>query len=188
MYYLKTGLKKYRWRLIPQLLLAAIVAVVLAAGSAQTSQAASLAPQVGGDTTHCANPGALVDVYPITAHDTRIGEVDLYYNRSTGYNCAWTRASGPASSGTKEMRVFLDVCGKAVGDPSDHTAPSGTTNKPGVPCNPSEQDYDTGNYHSYAGPVAVSAKGVCIAITGSIQWKGTVYWGGSDSKTSHCGS
>jgi hypothetical protein len=168
MHYLKTGLKKYRWQLIPQLLLAAIVAVMLVAGGAQTSQAASLAPQA---SSHCANPGALVQTIIIATINTEIAKVEIYYNSATGYNCAYTRAIGPAYGKTKQMAIAIDSCEQT---------------SPGSKCTGGKHDYDVGQYKYFAGPAAVKAPGHCIDVYGSIFWEGQSYWGLTHG-ASHCG-
>jgi hypothetical protein len=104
---LKIGVRQRRWLLIPQLLLAVVIALLLAASNYQTSQAASLAPQL--DNTHCANPGIQVDTFAINDRGGyRVGELDIYYN-SLGYNCAYTRLTASAS-GKISMKVVISSC------------------------------------------------------------------------------
>jgi hypothetical protein len=172
MHYLKTGLKKYRWHFIPQLLLAAIVAVMLAAGDAQTSQAASLAPQT--TSNHCQSPGTLVESQAIKdAGKHVIGELDVYYNSATGYNCAYTQGLGQArgTSTVKKVRIY-----------------SCTATKPGNNCGPHlSAMVDEGDYLYYAGPVGVNGKGHCIVAVGFISWKGQDYSVETNPFVGHCG-
>jgi hypothetical protein len=171
MYHLKTGLKQYRWRLIPQLFLAAIVAVVLAAGSAQTSQAASLATPPHETSSHCQSVGALVESKLIKDGSQTIGEMDIYYNSSTGYNCAYVQGLGQARGSSTVKSVTIFSCKETT---------------PGDTCNHTSKMEDTGDYLYYAGPVGVSAKGHCIAVIGMIAWKGENHavW---TRNASHCG-
>jgi hypothetical protein len=172
MHSLKTGLKKWRWHLIPQLLLVAIVATILAAGSAQTSQAASLAPQT--TSTHCQSLGALVESRAIKdSGGNIIGELDVYYNSATGYNCAYTQGRGQARGTSTVKGVTIYSC---------------TNTKPGNgSCGVISKMTDDGNYLYYAGPVGVQAKGKCIAATGLVAWKGTNYYTNTQPFVGHCG-
>ena len=170
MYYLKAGLKKYLWHLIPQLFLAAIVALMFAAGDAQTSQAASLAPQ--STSNHCQSPGSLVESKLIKDDGGHvIGELDIYYNSATGYNCAYTQGLGQARGTSTVKSVTIFSCKETT---------------PGDTCNHTSKMEDTGDYLYYAGPVGVSAKGHCIAVIGMVAWKGENHavW---TRNASHCG-
>jgi hypothetical protein len=178
--FLKIGRKQYRWLLVPQLMVAAMLGLMLVASNYQTSHAASLAPQI--DTTTCANPGMLVDVYPIKANGTKIGEVDLYYSRDksfnvggvevNGFNCAWTRTVGPAYGKAQHIAISLIGCDSNAGED----------------CVGDGQDSDIGDYHFYAGPASSTGSGgSCISVEGTITWNGATYKGGTDGKAAHCG-
>ena len=170
MHFLKTDLKHYRWHLIPQLLLATIVAAILATGSTQTSQAASLTPQT--TTSSCRSLGNLVESHPI--HDSsrhKIGELDVYYNSSTGYNCAYTQGFGVARGTSTVKGVTIYGC---------------SNSKPASGCNSPREVTDEGNYLYYAGPVGVYAKGKCIAAIGHIAWKGKDYYTDTQPYVGHC--
>jgi len=64
------------------------------------------------------------------------GYVAIYYNSSTGYNCAMTYTNHPGV--TQRITVGLGVSGA------------------------SSSKIDSGNYKYYAGPVSVYARGKCI--------------------------
>ncbi len=170
MYYLKAGLKKYRWHLIPQLFLAAIVALMFAAGDAQISQAASLAPHT--TSTHCQSLGSLVESKSIKDDGGHvIGEMDIYYNSATGYNCAYTQGRGQARGTSTVKGVAIFTCKQT---------------KPGDSCDHTGKMQDEGDYLYYAGPVGLNGKGHCIAVIGWVVWKGVSH----DTYTrnaSHCG-
>jgi hypothetical protein len=177
---LKIDKKKHRWLLVPQFMVAVMLGLMLVASNYQTSHAASLAPQI--DTTTCADPGALVDVYPINANGTKIGEVDLYYSRNLsfvvlgveqyGFNCAWTRTAGPAYGKAQHITISLVGCDSNEGED----------------CAPDGQDDDIGDYHFYAGPAAsLGSGGGCISVEGTITWNGATYTGGTNNKAAHCG-
>lgn len=105
--------------------------------------------------------------FPIK-HGKKIGGyADLYYNSSNGKNCAIVRAGG---SGASHITVLL-----ARYDKKKH-APEKTVT----------DGWGKGqNYHSYAGPVKISAKGRCITVVGSLK-KGSTYYQGEGKKV-HCG-
>ena len=103
-----------------------------------------------------------------------IGEVDLYYNSSTGYNCAWTRTTGDAYGHAQHITIGIDAC-----------SPS---NRQGDQCTGSTaHDDDFGNYQYYAGPAAVKAPGVCIFLIGFIDWNGQPYAATTNGIAVHCG-
>jgi hypothetical protein len=173
MQHVKIDLKQRRWLLIiPQLLVAAIIALALLASHYQTSQAASFSAQI--NTQECQNPGVQVDTYPITANGSQIGEVDLYYNSSTGYNCAWTRTIGDAYGHAQHITIGIGAC-----SPSNRQSDQCT--------GATQHDDDLGDYHYYAGPAAVKAPGVCISLIGFIMWKGQSYAATTNGVAVHCG-
>jgi hypothetical protein len=74
------------------------------------------------------------------------GKLLLYYNSSTGNNCAITQATGSSFSRSYQ---YIDVhLGRSDGSSSDS---------------------DAGWYHYYAGPVYVHAPSACIDVSGRIE-------------------
>ncbi|MEU3986735.1 spore-associated protein A [Streptomyces sp. NPDC026672] len=90
--------------------------------------------------------GTEIDTYPVKALDgtgSTWGTVHLYYNASTGSNCAVTVKS--VYVGTPSFTaIYLNSSDGAV------------------------HDDDAGNYSYYAGPVSIHAPGRCISINGVV--------------------
>jgi hypothetical protein len=144
---------------------------MLAAGSAQTSQAASLAPHE--TSSHCQSLGSLVESRTIKDDGgNTIGEMDVYYNSATGYNCAYTQGLGQARGTSTVKGVTIFLC---------------TETKPGDVCHYNTKMKDDGDFLYYAGPVGLQAKGKCIAVTGLVAWKGKNYYANTDPYVGHCG-
>lgn len=136
----------YRW--LAFLLIPAVILIAFFSANHFTTQA------------HAASPcsGSLISTKGITSNGTAIGELDVYYDSSTGKNCAITQAGGPSWGIKKEMTVSLAICHK--------TGPSWNCD-PGV-------NVDPGNYYYYAGPVSLGARGQCIMAEGGIFWNGVL--------------
>jgi hypothetical protein len=134
-------------------------------------------PQI--DTLHCSNPGGFLQSYPayIAGTTTQIGALDLYYNSSTGYNCAYMRSVGPAYGQAQQIAVTLYDCQQTSSGPS---------------CTPISSaapyyDHDGGNYQYYAGPVGVKGKGHCVYADGYLIWNNQWSTTASTGGASHCG-
>lgn len=142
----------------------------VASTSASTSTPPVLNPASSG---HCSSVGKLVDSYPIKAGGTKIAELDLYYNSSTGYNCVYTRSVGSSYGKTKFMRVAISVCSETKSGSQCHALKG-------------SQYYasDEGNYKYYAGPVGVNGRGHCINAYGYVDRSHSVF---SSPNASHCG-
>ncbi|NBE95807.1 spore-associated protein A [Nonomuraea sp. KC401] len=80
--------------------------------------------------------GTHLDNWSITG-----GYIAVYYNSSTGKNCAMTYTNKP---GTKQY-IRVDISASGGGSQTDR-----------------------GSYTTYAGPVSVSAKGKCISFAGQV--------------------
>ncbi|MET7333530.1 hypothetical protein [Nonomuraea sp. NPDC005650] len=70
----------------------------------------------------------------------RGGYIAVYYNSSTGRNCAMTFTNSPGK--VQYMMVSISTSGAS--------------------------DRDAGNFTTYAGPVSVYAKGKCISLQGQV--------------------
>ncbi|MCF6474624.1 hypothetical protein FAF44_40535 [Nonomuraea sp. MG754425] len=71
----------------------------------------------------------------------RGGYIAVYYNSSTGRNCAMTYTNTPGK------KQYISVTISTSGD----------------------SDHDSGSFTTYAGPVSVYAKGKCISFQGRVQ-------------------
>ena len=93
----------------------------------------------------------------VTYNGTRIGALKVFYNGSTGNNCAQFEHVGPAAGVTRYTSVLLQRCSQV---------------NPGNGCTVTAQQFDEGNYSSYAGPVSVYAPNNCVRAYGEIYWAG----------------
>ncbi|MFB6992271.1 hypothetical protein ACFC0C_24905 [Streptomyces sp. NPDC056178] len=131
--------------------------MVLAAGSLFfTSPSAHAAAQA---SYGCA--GVEIDSYALKYGTVTYGTIHLFYDSSSGKNCAVNVATSAGGYGTPTYKgVWLGRC------------PAGY--KPGASCtdvsDPYVQDPSSSatKYSQYAGPVSVSAAGRCIEVGGSI--------------------
>jgi hypothetical protein len=101
--------------------------------------------------------GSLVVHKNLVYNDTKIGELDVYYNASTGVNCAKMNHGGPTAGVARDTYAYIAKC--------QATSPTGT-------CVVLDDDVDRGNFSSYAGPVKVTAGTHCITANGWIVWNG----------------
>ena len=126
------------------------------------------------NTANCRSLGNLIESEPINARTTgtKIGELDIYYNSSTGYNCAYLYAVGPAYGQAQYIEVEISTCQEGYGSEG---------------CTWIQHDED-GNYsyRYYAGPVGVYGRGHCINVTSDLIWQNTLYAVGTKPFVSHC--
>jgi hypothetical protein len=102
--------------------------------------------------------GNLVKLLPLHMPDgTRIGELQIYFNPDTGYNCAEMHHGGPTWGVSRDTWVYIAKC--------ETTQPTGT-------CFVADDDYTLENVAYWAGPVRVHAGGHCIQANGWIYWQG----------------
>ncbi|GGM21477.1 hypothetical protein GCM10011608_02680 [Micromonospora sonchi] len=106
--------------------------VALASTAALT---AGLLAATGGPAVAATCSGGLLGNWPIKG-----GYISVYYNSSTGYNCAMTHTNKPGVA--KYIMVQIG---------------SGGTSKK-----------DAGTYKYYAGPVSVYGRGRCIDFSGQV--------------------
>jgi len=113
-----------------------------------------VAPSASASGYGCS--GSQIDTYNVNHGSTLFGVVHLYYNSSTGKNCAVTVKTAAGGYGTKsQIDVVIDRCAT----PGSH---------PGYDCYSLAKVDDSGNYAEYAGPVSLSAAGSCIAVYGYV--------------------
>jgi hypothetical protein len=155
----KSRVKLWKWYLVLPVLVVAVIAMTFVVRDDQSSKAAS---RQGPTTTkQCSSLGTLIESEPIMKGNTKLGELDIYYNKSIGYNCAVTISSTATWGKKKPMHANIERCGQ--------------TKPTNAGCEQKQEVYDTGDYKYQAGPVGVSAKGHCIASLGDICLNGTCY-------------
>ncbi|MFI2362443.1 hypothetical protein [Promicromonospora sp. NPDC019610] len=106
----------------------------------------------------------LVDSEPLrspSGANSGIGRLELYYNSSTGNNCAMVVHTGASYGVAAETYVSIVRCAETVWDGECNEA--------------SGFDSDYGNFSYYAGGVRVSAPNNCISTAGSIKWNGVYH-------------
>jgi hypothetical protein len=85
----------------------------------------------------------------------KIGEVQVFYDRTDGTNCALTVHTGRMKRVYAYTRVSLTVCQERT---------------PGNTCTPQATAVDDGTFHSYAGAVTLPARGRCISAIGAMDY------------------
>ncbi|GAA1313013.1 hypothetical protein Psi02_68730 [Planotetraspora silvatica] len=95
-------------------------------------------------------------------YDDLMAYLDVYYDSSTGNNCAATVATGPNSEGIlKGMYVVLVKCSQTTPNKTSCTN-IGSKRDPASPGT-------YGRYYYYAGPVTVYSPNNCIFAEGAIE-------------------
>jgi hypothetical protein len=121
----------------------AVAAVAVAAGSMAATPGTAIAGGYG-----CS--GTLVNTWPVrSAVPNTLSNIRLYYDASTGYNCAVNVKTAYYSQFKDETSITIMR--------EDWTEDD--NNRPGVTI-----DSDGGEFSSYAGPVKIPAKGRCVMI------------------------
>ncbi|MBO2453192.1 hypothetical protein J4573_39285 [Actinomadura barringtoniae] len=148
-----------RTKMIPAVLAASALTAALSVTTAGPALAS------GGS---CASGYNFLDSYKLTNNvENEIGGyLSLYYNPSTGKNCAITRAK--AAWDGKASQIYVSL---SDGDAHIVRDPSLSSNA---------------NYHYYAGPVYLALKNKCAYIHGSLHYGGDVYYTRVDTGV-HCG-
>lgn len=125
--------------------------------------------------------GSEIDTYQVkTTGGTVYGNVHLYYDSSTGKNCAVNVATSAGGYGTPTFKfVMLVKCvaGTVAGSTCTQDTYSQDPSTTGV------------TYSQYAGPVNLSAAGRCISVTGIISLSSgpTSSQATYTGKATHCG-
>ncbi|WP_306311701.1 hypothetical protein [Streptomyces hydrogenans] len=125
--------------------------------------------------------GSQIDSYQVkTSGGSVYGNVYLYYDASTGKNCAVNVATAAGGYGTPTFKFVMIV--KCV---------AGTTAGSTCVQDTYVQDPSTTGitYSQYAGPVSISAAGRCISVTGinSLTSGPSSSQASFSSKATHCG-
>jgi len=122
-------------------------------------------------------PGGRIEHIPMNSGSTTLAFLDVFFDSSTGNNCAMTVAAGNASGHATSIDVLLVRC--------KETSPGPTCTFDGTPQtdpNPS----DPGPFHFFAGPVLVNAPGHCIFAKGDLTFNGVTVHGFLPG-AAHCG-
>ena len=165
--------------MLPNVLMSNRARLLIAAALTATALLAALAltgsPQADAASGSCA--GSLIESRNLNVGGKKVGELDVYYNRATGKNCARMNHAGSTWGKTLKTRVWIGICSE--------TTPGNKT----CHYDPSTDAVDVGNYAYYAGPATtkVSAAGKCIAASGYLWIGGTRYAVGTDPWVGHCG-
>lgn len=101
-----------------------------------------------------------------------VAHLDVYWNGTSGYNCARTVTTSNYSGYATYLRVYISDCIQTSG----WTCTTAT-----------DFGEDAGNYQVYAGPVGVYAPGTCIYAEGEARVTGSSTIGKVKMPVSHCG-
>jgi len=94
--------------------------------------------------------GNLIDTYKVSSNvPNHLSTIRLYYNSSTGYNCAVNVKTAYYSQFKHEASIAI----------WNQDFREDDNNKPGY-----NNDFDSGKFQYYAGPVKVYGKGKCISM------------------------
>jgi hypothetical protein len=96
--------------------------------------------------------GSLVGTWKINGSEPVEGDVDLYYDSSTGWNCAVVVKRSSFVFYGMATNMYIHMNNSSYDD--NHTK--------------NNYDSDSGMYKYYAGPVRVYGKNMCIWVTGAI--------------------
>jgi hypothetical protein len=129
----------------------------------------------GAASGSCA--GSLIESRNLNVGGKKVGELNVYYNRATGKNCARMNHAGSTWGKSLKTRAWIGIC-------SERTPGNKTCHY-----DPSTDAVDQGTYRYYAGPVTTkaSASGRCIAASGYLWINGTRYAVGTNPWVGHCG-
>jgi hypothetical protein len=116
-------------------------------------------------------PGGRIEHIAMKSGSTTFAFLDVYFDSSTGSNCAMTVAAGSAAGHATSIDVCLVRC--------KETSPGKTCTFDGDSC-------DAGPFHSFAGPVFEHAPGQCISAFGDLTFSGITVSGDLVGAT-HCG-
>jgi hypothetical protein len=165
--------------MLPNVLIRNRARLLIAAALAGLALVASLSltgpAPAGAATGPC--PGVLIESRDLNVGGKKVGELDVYYDRSTGKNCARMNHAGSTWGKPLLTRVWIGICSET--EPNDDVCHY-DTNTDAV---------DKGTYKYYAGPAItkVSAAGRCIAASGYLWIDGKRYSARTRPWVGHCG-
>ncbi len=146
----------YRRAVKAAVILSALVATMAFAPTTAAS-AALPGPNRDPGAGDCA--GNLIWHKNVMAGATKVGELDVYYNASTGVNCAKVNHGGPSWGVATLTYMNYYVCQET---------------NPGPHCTPIDHKADQGQYAYYAGPLKFTPGNHCLWAGGYIAWQGDV--------------
>jgi hypothetical protein len=148
----------------------ALIGLALVAGLSLAGSAPA-----GAATGNCA--GSLIESRNLNVGGKKVGELDVYYDRSTGKNCARMNHAGETWGKRLTTRVWIGICSET--EPNDEVCHY----------DPATDAVDQGAYRYYAGPATtkVSAAGRCIAASGYLWIDGRRYAARTKPWVGHCG-
>jgi hypothetical protein len=111
-------------------------------------------PATASAATNCS--GTLIDRKVVSYGGADIAELAVYFNTSTGVNCARMNHLGVTYGQPYRTAVFIVAC--------TETSPAAVCHYYGSP------DAQDSTYSYYAGPVDVTASGRCIHAAGDIYY------------------
>jgi hypothetical protein len=146
--------------------LAAIATVLWSVGGSAPAGAAS----------GCA--GSLIESQNLNVGGKKVGELNVYFDRASGKNCARMNHAGSTWGKALKTRVWVGICSERK--------PGGKT----CHYDPATDAVDVGRYRYYAGPATTktSAKGRCIAASGYLWIGGKRHVVSTKPWVGHCGS
>lgn len=102
--------------------------------------------------------GVLIDHKNVHVDQVLIAQLQLYYDNSTGKNCAMMRHAGHTWGQKHYTYVSIAPCHDSSCQMNQSPAPG------------SQEDY--GDYNFYAGPVSINARHKCIYVQGQMKYNG----------------
>ena len=133
-----------------------VAGVVLAAGCVGVLPHSTAIAAVG----NCA--GGLIYDHVDYASGAPIAELAVYYDASSGNNCARVNHLGASYGRSSTTEVQIARCGST---------------KPSQACyTHAPYPSDSGNYAYYAGPVSVNAPSNCVVASGVLNWNNVPYY------------
>ena len=121
--------------------------------------------------------GSLIESRNLKVGGKKVGELDVYFNRATGRNCAKMSHAGKTWGRALKTRVWIGICSERK--------PGGKT----CHYNAKTDAVDLGTYKYFAGPVTTkaSARGRCIASSGYLWMNGKRHVVSTQPWVGHCG-
>ncbi|WP_370949453.1 hypothetical protein AB5J62_18440 [Amycolatopsis sp. cg5] len=117
--------------------------------------------------------GSLIERLTAKYGGGTVAELDIYFNGTTGVNCARMNHVGVTYGKKYFTMVYIGVCKET---------------SPGPTCTITQNDSDEGNYTHYAGPVSVAARKHCIYVTAQLAYPTMANPRNLDTgDASHCG-
>ncbi len=116
-------------------------------------------------------PGTRIEHIATPSSSAPEAFLDIFFDSSTGDNCAMMVGAGSAAGHASSIEVCLIRCKET---------------SPGPTCTVDAEQCDSGAFHSFAGPVSIHAPGKCISAFGDLTFNGTTFFA-ELLGASHCG-